>query len=108
MVVEVRTYTTKPGMRDAFIRFFEERSIPALRAHGMGVVGPFLDLEKPDVFHWLRLFPSLEERDRMKETFYEGPLWKNELEAIAMPMLERYDIALAVTSPGGVDDLTSG
>ena len=35
MIVEVRSYRIKPGRRDEFIRFFETRSIPALRAHGM-------------------------------------------------------------------------
>jgi len=39
-------------------------------------------------FVWLRRFPSLEESDRMKNAFYEGELWKNELDSIAMPMLE--------------------
>ena len=40
----------------------------------------------------------------MKDAFYEGELWKNELEAIAMPMLESYDVILCETSPGYVCD----
>jgi hypothetical protein len=73
----------------------------------MKVVGPFLDLENPNKFVWLRCFPSLEERDRMKEEFYGGDLWKDELEAIAMPMLESYDVILCETASGFVmDDLT--
>jgi hypothetical protein len=100
MIVEVRSYRIKPGRRHEFIKFFESRAIPALRAHGMKVVGPLLDLENPNKFVWLRAFPSLEERERMREAFYEGPLWKNELEAIAMPMLESYDVILCETSPG--------
>jgi hypothetical protein len=108
MIVEVRSYRIKPGYRDEFIKFFETRSIPALQAHGMKVVGPFLDLENPNKFAWLRCFPSLEERDRMKKDFYEGDLWKNELEAIAMPLLESYDVILCETTPGCVvDPITS-
>ena len=38
----------------------------------------------------------------MKAAFYEGDLWKNELEAIAMPMLESYDVHLTETRPGFV------
>jgi hypothetical protein len=30
----------------------------------------------------------------MKEKFYEGELWKNELEGILMPMIEKYDVVL--------------
>lgn len=104
MIVEVRTYRIKPGRRDEFIEFFETRAVPALRSFGMQVLGPLLDLENPNRFIWLRSFPSLEERDRMKEAFYEGELWKSELEAIAMPMLESYDVSLCETSAGYVFD----
>jgi hypothetical protein len=41
----------------------------------------------------------------MRDAFYEGDLWKHELEAIAMPMLESYDVMLCETSPGCVFDL---
>lgn len=103
MIVEVRIYTTKPGLRDEFLAFFTARSIPALRSKGMTVLGPLIDLENPDVFVWLRAFPSLEERDRMKSAFYDGDEWKNELEAIAMPMLEKYEAVLTETAPGFVN-----
>ena len=49
-------------------------------------------------------YPSLAERDRMRDAFYEGELWKNDLESIATPMLERYDVILCETSPGYVQD----
>jgi len=104
MIVEVRSYRIKPKCRAEFIEFFETRAIPALRSHGMKVMGPLLDLENPNKFVWMRSFPSLEERDRMKTDFYEGELWKNELESIAMPLLESYDVILCETSPGYVFD----
>jgi len=106
MIVEVRSYRIKPGRRAEFIQFFENRSIPALRSHGMKVIGPFLDVENPNKFVWLRVFPSLEEREQMRDAFYEGELWKNELEAIAMPMLESYDVTLCEASSGCVFDVT--
>jgi hypothetical protein len=104
MIVEVRSYRVKPGRREQFIHFFETRAVPAQRAHGMKILGPLLDLENPNKFVFLRSFPSLEERDRMKNAFYEGELWKNELEAIAMPMIDSYDVILCETSPGYVFD----
>ena len=105
MIVEVRSYRIKPGRREEFIEFFESRSIPALRAGGMKVFGPLLDLENPNKFVWLRMFPTLEAREQMRDAFYGGELWKNELEAIAMPMLESYDVILCATTPGCVFDL---
>jgi NIPSNAP len=104
MIVEVRSYRIKPGRRAEFIELFETRAVPALRSHGMKVIGPFLDLENPNKFVWLRGFPSLEDRERMKDAFYEGDLWKNELEAIAMPMIDSYDVILCETTPGCVFD----
>jgi hypothetical protein len=41
-------------------------------------------------FRWLRAFRSPDERDRVKSAFYDGPAWKDELEAVVMPMLESY------------------
>ena len=105
MIVEVRSYRITPGRREEFLDFFRTRSVPALREHGMEVIGPFSDLENPNKFVWLRLFPSLDERERMRTAFYDGELWKNELEAIAMPMLESYDVTLCETTPGCVFDL---
>jgi heme-degrading monooxygenase HmoA len=98
MIVEVRSYRIKPGRRDEFIELFETRAVPAQQAHGMKIIGPLLDIENPNKFVFLRSFPSLEERDRMKDAFYEGEVWKNELEAIAMPMLDSYDVILCETS----------
>ena len=104
MIVEVRSYRIKPGHRAEFIDLFEKRAIPALRSYGMQVLGPLLDVENPNKFVWLRSFPSLEERERMKDDFYGSDLWKNELEAIAMPMLDSYDVILCETSSGYVCD----
>lgn len=103
MIVEVRTYRIKAGRRDEFIRYFETRAVPAQQSLGMGILGPLLDLEQPDTFVWLRFFPSLEARDTMKAAFYEGELWTNELEAIAMPMIETYSAVLCETAPGYVN-----
>ena len=104
MIVEVRSYRIKPGLREEFVRLFETRAIPALRSHGMQILGPLLDLENPNKFVFLRSFPSLDERERMKAAFYEGELWKSELESIAMSMLDSYDVVLCETSPGYVFD----
>jgi len=106
MIVEVRSYRIKPGRRQEFIKFFETRAVPALRSYGMQILGPMLHLENPNKFVWLRSFPSLEERERMRDAFYGGEIWKNELEALAMPLLESYDVILCEASQGCVFDIT--
>ncbi len=41
----------------------------------------------------------------MKEAFYGSDLWKHELEAIAMPLIESYDVTLTETTPGCVFEI---
>lgn len=101
MIVEVRTYTVKSGRRDEFLRFFAARAAPLQRALGIGVIGPWIDLEHPDRFVWMRSFASIEERERLKARLYDGPEWTGELEAIAMPMLD--DFASIVTEIAQAD-----
>jgi hypothetical protein len=48
----------------------------------------------------MRGFPALKSRDHMKDQFYEGKLWKTELEGVLLPMLEKYDVAV-VEAPEG-------
>jgi hypothetical protein len=105
MIIEVRTYRIKPGRRAEFIRLFETRSVPGMRAYGMYVLGPLLDVENPHRFVFLRSFPSPEERERMKDAFYGSDLWTHELEAIMMPMIDSYDVTLCETSAGCVYEI---
>lgn len=101
MIIEMRTYKTKPGKRAEFLEIFRTRSKPAHAEIGMKILGPLLSIEDPDVFFFMRGFPDLESRDPMKAKFYEGELWKRELEQVLMPMLEKYEVVL-VEDPEGL------
>lgn len=94
MIVEMRTYRLKPGTRERFLEIFRSRSMPEHARIGMPILGPFLSAEDPDVFFFMRGFPDLPSRDALKAQFYEGALWKNELESVLMPMIERYDVVV--------------
>ena len=104
MIIEMRTYKTQPGKREEFLAVFAAKSVPAHQEIGMKILGPFRSIDDPDTFFFMRGFPDLESRDPIKARFYEGELWKNELEAIAMPMIDSYDVILCETSPGYVSD----
>jgi hypothetical protein len=43
---------------------------------------------------WKRGFPDLASREPMKAKFYEGELWKAELEGDLLPMLNNYEVVL--------------
>jgi NIPSNAP len=99
-VIEMRTYKTLPGKRAEFLEIFTGQSIPAHAHIGMKIVGPFNSLEDPDVFFFMRAFPDASARDAMKRSFYEGTLWKTELEQVLMPMLVKYEAVLVEDSQG--------
>jgi hypothetical protein len=94
MIIEMRTYKTKPGKRAEFIEIFRSKSVPAHAEIGMKILGPFLSVEDPDTFFFMRGFPDLDSREPMKAKFYEGDLWKHELENVVMPMLEKYEVVV--------------
>jgi hypothetical protein len=94
MIIEMRTYKTKPGRRSEFLAIFRSKSIPAHAEIGMKILGPFLSVEDPETFFFMRGFPDIASREPMKARFYEGELWKRELENILLPMLDRYEVVL--------------
>lgn len=101
MIVEMRTYKLKPGKRAEFLEIFRTKSTPAHVEIGMKILGPFLSVEDPDTFFFMRGFPGIESREPMKAQFYEGKLWREELENVLMPMIEKYDVVV-VDDPEGL------
>ena len=94
MIIEMRTYKTKCGCRSRFLEIFRSRSVPEHTKIGMKILGPFLSVEDPDTFFFMRGFPDMPSREPMKAQFYEGELWKSELENVLMPMLEKYEVVV--------------
>ncbi|HTZ47814.1 MAG TPA: hypothetical protein VMH20_09500 [Verrucomicrobiae bacterium] len=93
MIIEMRTYKTKPDCRATFLEIFRSKSVPAHAEIGITIICPFLSIEDPDDF-FMRGFPDRDSRESMKAKFYEGELWKRELENVLMPMLEKYEVVL--------------
>ena len=100
MIIEMRTYRTKPDCRSQFLEIFRSKSIPAHTEIGMKILGPFLSVEDPDTFFFMRGFPDLASREPMKANFYGGELWKSELENVLMPMLEKYEVVVVEDTNG--------
>jgi hypothetical protein len=94
MIVEMRTYKLKSAMRARFLEIFRTKSIPEHHQLGMKILGPYPSIDDPDSFFFMRGFPDLPSRERMKASFYEGSLWKQELESVLMPMIDKYEVVL--------------
>ena len=98
MIIEMRTYKIRPGKRTEFLEVLESKAIPKHQKIGMKILGPFLSIE--DTFSWMRAFPDLKSREKMRDEFYEGELWKEELEHKLMPILEQYDVVVVDAKEG--------
>ena len=48
----------------------------------------------------MRAFLDLKSREKMRDEFYEGKLWKDELEQKLMPILEKYDVVVVEAKEG--------
>lgn len=99
MLLEIRTYTLHPGLRDAFVSWFEAEVVPAMEAAAMRIVGSFTSVEDDDVFVYLRAFADADERDRQYRDFYESPAWLGGMKARAMEMEVGYQVQLVTSTP---------
>jgi hypothetical protein len=76
-IVEIRTYTLKPGSGPAFHRTFVENALPMLERWGVDVVAFGPSLDDDDAYYLMRAYPSMDERQRSQDAFYGSNEWRN-------------------------------
>ncbi|MBZ9851753.1 NIPSNAP family protein [Mesorhizobium sp. CA14] len=93
-VVELRQYTLKPGQRETLIALFDRELVETQEATGLTVIGQFRDLDRPDMFVWLRGFADMETRKDALSAFYGGPVWAAHRDAANATMIDSDDVLL--------------
>jgi hypothetical protein len=93
-VVELRQYTLKPGRRETLIDIFDSRFIEGQEDAGMTIIGQFRDLDRPDMFVWLRGFDGMAARKEALTAFYDGPVWGAHRDAANATMIDSDDVLL--------------
>jgi len=93
-VIELRQYTLRPGTRDAFTALFDAELAEPQEKAEITLLGQFRDLDRPDMFVWLRGFPDMEARRRALHCFYDGPVWAAHREAANSMILDSDDVLL--------------
>ena len=92
MFFELRQYRTRPGQREKWVQFMEEKIIPFQVSKGMVILGSFVGQEEDDLYVWIRRFESEPERERLYKEVYESEYWKNEIAPRIPEMLDREKI----------------
>ncbi len=93
-VVELRQYTLHPGQRESLISLFDREFVETQEATGMQVIAQFRDIDRPDVFTWLRGFPNMPSRAASLGAFYGGPVWGAHKEAANATMISSDNVRL--------------
>ncbi|TPL00204.1 MULTISPECIES: NIPSNAP family protein [unclassified Mesorhizobium] len=93
-VVELRQYTLKPKQRETLITLFDREFVETQEATGMTIIGQFRDLDRPDMFVWLRGFEDMEARKGALGAFYGGPVWAAHRDAANATMIDSDDVLL--------------
>jgi hypothetical protein len=78
---ELRVYKAQPGKRDALAERFASRTAAIYARHGITNVGywipqegdPELGISAPDIFIYMRGYPSREERDKRLKAAHDDP-----------------------------------
>ncbi|WP_084959120.1 NIPSNAP family protein [Thermoactinospora rubra] len=95
MIYELRQYTLRPGVRDAFVELFEREMIDGQEEAGISVPGVFVDVDRPDMFVWMRKFPDMESRRLALEAFYfHSPVWRAHRDEANSMMIDSDDVLL--------------
>ncbi|MFB9985200.1 NIPSNAP family protein [Mesorhizobium kowhaii] len=106
-VVELRQYTLRPGKRDTLIDIFDARLIEGQEDAGMTIIGQFRDLDRPDMFVWMRGFDGMDARKDALTAFYGGPVWAAHSNAANATMIDSDDVLLLKPAwPGAGFDLS--
>ncbi len=58
MFYELRQYRTRPGQREAWVRYMEEVIIPFQVSKGMVILGSWVGEQEDDLYVWIRRFES--------------------------------------------------
>jgi hypothetical protein len=106
-VVELRQYTLKPGQRETLIGIFDSQFVEGQEDAGMTIIGQFRDLDRPDMFLWLRGFDDMAARKNALTAFYGGPVWTAHRDAANATMIDSDDVLLLKPAwPGAGFDLS--
>ncbi|HEX6966405.1 MAG TPA: NIPSNAP family protein [Gemmatimonadaceae bacterium] len=92
--VELRQYALHPGQRETLVELFDHEFVETQEAVGIEVIAQFRDIDRSDVFTWLRGFPDMASRAVSLRAFYDGPVWARHRDAANATMISSDNVWL--------------
>lgn len=89
-LVEIRSYTLKPGTREEFHRLIVEQSMPMLKRWNMDVVAYGPSLHDENSYYLIRRFDSLAHHKQSEDAFYGSDEWKQGPREAIIALIENY------------------
>ena len=89
-LVEIRSYTLKPGTREEFHRLFLEEAYPMLQRWNVDVVAYGPSLHDENSYYLMRRFDSLAHREQSEDSFYGSAEWRQGPREAILACIESY------------------
>ena len=89
-VVEIRSYSLKPGTREKFHKLFLEEAYPMLQRWNVDVVAYGPSLHDENSYYLMRRFDSLAHRTESENLFYGSDEWQQGPRKAIIACIETY------------------
>lgn len=104
-LIEVRSYSLKPGAASEFHRLVTSTAVPMLRAWGMDVVAFGTSEHDPNAYFLVRAYDSVSHLRSQQEAFYSSDSWLQGPRESIVSRIESYLSTVLWLSEESIDDL---
>ena len=104
-VIEIRSYTLKPGATALFHQVMLEQSLPMLLSSGIDVIASRSSLHSTDSYLLIRAYSNLAQRSQKQDEFYGSTAWLQGPREAVMACIESYTTVVIEADQSTIDSL---
>jgi len=106
-MIEILTLNLKPGTRDKFHQLLVNESIPLQKKWKIKIVAHGPSLHDENSYYVIRVFKSLEDRQKKEDDFYGSDAWQKGPRTAMLALIDNYatTVISAETLMGWLDEI---
>ena len=89
-IIEIRSITLKPGVRDEFHRLYVGTALPLLERWNFDVVAYGPSLHDEVSYYVIRRYDSLAQREQSEDAYYASDDWRKGPREAMLALMESY------------------